>query len=469
MRLSNHYTIFDLIPLIHRKYSAPIVRHGVMFLTFFSVLAAGAAARDIPATSTGDIRFYLDSAAFSSRSGNAFVELYLMLFADQLSDQKDGKEHYCVFHLASMVQDGNEKTISRKTWSTRANFSPDLVKKTLSIYDQWTETLAPGVYHVRLEVSDSVSHQTGSAILELNIPAFPEKQLCGSQIEFVTQVAPASDSSPFVKAGKSVMPNPARRFGVLNPVMYFYYELYGLDNFTSNSLNAVYALDKPDGTTVKSYPAVEITKPGATAALVHGVDVSAIPFGIYELRITVSEKGSDKTVVLRRQFEVIQMDELDGQPRMTEGQIRIADRLIKYLVSKEDYDFFHKLTIAGKTRYVLNFWRDHDPTPGTLENEYLTQIQQRYQYAQAHFSWGGIEGWSTERGRILIQYGMPDEIQRYSSEAETNPYEIWMYRQQKSYSFVFGDLKDDGHYILLHSDQEAEIHNPDWLSMLNKL
>jgi hypothetical protein len=63
---------------------------------------------------------------------------------------------------------------------------------------------------------------------------------------------------------------------------------------------------------------------------------------------------------------------------------------------------------------------------------------------------------------------MPDEIDRHYSEAETVPYEIWIYSQERRYDFVFADLQSNGHFVLLHSSKEGEVHNTGWRQLIKR-
>ncbi|HVY92142.1 MAG TPA: GWxTD domain-containing protein, partial [Bryobacteraceae bacterium] len=77
--------------------------------------------------------------------------------------------------------------------------------------------------------------------------------------------------------------------------------------------------------------------------------------------------------------------------------------------------------------------------PGTAENEMKTEHYRRIGYANDHFT-ADVAGWKTDRGRIYIQYGPPDEIESHPSgghytrpaaegggEIQTYPFEQWLY------------------------------------------
>jgi GWxTD domain-containing protein len=75
-----------------------------------------------------------------------------------------------------------------------------------------------------------------------------------------------------------------------------------------------------------------------------------------------------------------------------------------------------------------------------VENEFKEEHYRRIAYTNDHFA-SGIPGWKTDRGRIYIMYGPPDDIDDHSSggtyerpreegggETSTFPFQIWRYR-----------------------------------------
>ena len=80
------------------------------------------------------------------------------------------------------------------------------------------------------------------------------------------------------------------------------------------------------------------------------------------------------------------------------------------------------------------------PTPDTEENEFKEEHYRRIAYANERYA-SGIPGWKTDRGRIYITYGPPDEIESHPSggtyerpmeegggTTSTYPFEKWRYR-----------------------------------------
>jgi GWxTD domain-containing protein len=72
----------------------------------------------------------------------------------------------------------------------------------------------------------------------------------------------------------------------------------------------------------------------------------------------------------------------------------------------------------------------------------------RFRYANMNFAAGMSEGWRTDRGRIYILEGPPDEIESYSMEIDRNPTEVWFYFDNGR-RYVFVDETGFGDYILV--------------------
>jgi hypothetical protein len=101
--------------------------------------------------------------------------------------------------------------------------------------------------------------------------------------------------------------------------------------------------------------------------------------------------------------------------------------------------------------------------PSASRNEYEESYGQRVQYATDNYGQGRREGWRTDRGRVYILYGPMDEIERFPSTSESNPYEIWHSNSlQGGVIFVFVDRTGLGNYELVHSTHRNELQNENW-------
>src|SRR5437867_11179759 len=114
---------------------------------------------------------------------------------------------------------------------------------------------------------------------------------------------------------------------------------------------------------------------------------------------------------------------------------------VTYIITDEERTSFKRLsTDEEREQFIEGFWLRRDPTPDTIENEFKEEHYRRIAYANERIA-SGKPGWKTDRGRIYILYGKPDEIESHPSGGTYNrpfeegggttstfPFEIWRYR-----------------------------------------
>ncbi|HVG29498.1 MAG TPA: GWxTD domain-containing protein [Pyrinomonadaceae bacterium] len=146
---------------------------------------------------------------------------------------------------------------------------------------------------------------------------------------------------------------------------------------------------------------------------------------------------------------------------------------VTYIIRDEERKAFKKLaTDEEREQFIEGFWRKRDPDPDTDENEYKEEYYERIAYANEHFA-SGIPGWKTDRGRIYIMFGKPDEkeshpsggsYQRESYEGggstTTYPFEKWFYRYIEGVGsgveIEFVDPTGSGEYRIARSPEEKD-------------
>lgn len=436
-------------------------------LVFVLILMIRIFSQDIPSTSSGDLKFYIDFSAFKGKEGKTYQEFYLMIHADQLNFVGD-EDKNASFKVSSIVKNRNEELISKQEWLTDALLNRDSADlKSLAVYDQWSEFLIPGVYNISINIVEQEHNTLGVADFEINVPSFGDDSLSASSIEFISRVEEKKGQNHFEKNGRIVIPNPWRRYGLLIPKLSFYYEIYNIKKPADDKFLSIdYTIIDKDNVEVKKLSGIEVKKSGGNISIVHAVDLEGLNSGIYILKANIHDPEVNQKYILTRSFEIIQIDYLSNNPLLTEEEAEIGRRLLEYFATPSEYKLFKTLSLQGKTKFLLNFWQEKDTSPDTPENEFLERVMQRYIYANQHFSWGNSEGYKTDKGRILIKYGNPDEIKTYASEADYAPYEIWDYTEDRSYIFIFGDINSNGNFVLLHSTKEDEVSNYNWKDYL---
>jgi len=149
------------------------------------------------------------------------------------------------------------------------------------------------------------------------------------------------------------------------------------------------------------------------------------------------------------------------------------DEDVSYIITDEERKAFKALkTDEERDQFIEQFWLRRDPDPDTPENEYKEEYFQRIQYANEKFA-SGIPGWRTDRGRIYIMFGKPDELESHPSggsyerpsyegggSTSTYPFETWWYRYIEGIGsdieIEFVDPSGSGEYRIARSPNEKD-------------
>ncbi len=152
---------------------------------------------------------------------------------------------------------------------------------------------------------------------------------------------------------------------------------------------------------------------------------------------------------------------------------------VTYIITDEERQAFKRLnTDEEREQFIEQFWLRRYPTPDTEENEFKEEHYRRIAYANEHYA-SGIPGWKTDRGRIYITYGPPDEIDSHPSggsyerpmeegggETSTYPFEDWRYRyiegigNDVNIEFVDPTMTGEYHMTMDPSEKDALLYVP---------
>jgi len=146
---------------------------------------------------------------------------------------------------------------------------------------------------------------------------------------------------------------------------------------------------------------------------------------------------------------------------------------VAYIITDEERKAFKRLTTDDEREHFIEaFWLRRDPDPDTDENEFREEYYERIAYANEHYA-SGIPGWKTDRGRIYIMYGKPDELESHPAGGEyqremsegggsttTYPFEKWFYRYiagvGSGVEIEFVDPTGSGEYRIARNPDEKD-------------
>jgi len=152
---------------------------------------------------------------------------------------------------------------------------------------------------------------------------------------------------------------------------------------------------------------------------------------------------------------------------------------VLYIITPEERSTFLRLsTNEEREQFIEQFWLRRSSNPDLPDNDFKEEHYRRIAYANEHFA-SGFPGWKTDRGRIYIIWGKPDEIESHPTggtydrppeegggSTTTYPWETWRYRYlegiQENVILEFVDPSGTGEYHLTMdpSEKDALLHVP---------
>lgn len=429
------------------------------------------------------LSLWLDYACFQNLpdTTKSYVEIYYSLDRTQLDFiPQDGNYLATVLSMELHIQDLEGDTADFRRWEVASTISrAEEIKISYRIIDVLGTVLSPGYYTLKFLVEDLNSKKRGSSEIELKVPDFSGKTLTLSQIELAYNIEPETLSTRFTKGARKVMPNPSGLFTHQGQMLYFYAEAYNLS--LGNRLEDNYSLSfdvlDENGEKFKDFGTQTLRKPGTSAVIMSGINITTLPKGNYKLRIVASDPVTSEEAQSTKDFKIWREEkpakELTFEFLKDEDQAKGVKNEIRYIVTRAEVKMWDELNLEGKRKFLEEFWRKRDPDPATPENEFKIEHYRRWNFANAKFSryQGANDGWQTDMGRIYIIYGDADDIERYPHSLDNKPWEQWHYDEidesfthprQSGVIFVFVDEDGFGVYRLIHSTAVGEIQNLRW-------
>lgn len=113
---------------------------------------------------------------------------------------------------------------------------------------------------------------------------------------------------------------------------------------------------------------------------------------------------------------------------------------VVYIITPLERDVFLKLqTDRQRDLFIEAFWRHRDPAPAGRENKFKTEHYRRINYANRYYGRSApMPGWQTDRGRIYIILGEPNDVQKMDNKVGLYPIEIWFYQNKENFGLPSG-------------------------------
>ncbi len=395
-------------------------------------------------------RVLLDYATFAGDNPDSVrLELYYQIYNDALPFREVGNGYEAEFEVFVAIEDDKDNRVT--SYSDHKTVTVADRGKTESMTDYRTNqlnfNLSEGKYKAKLILTDKHSATTYRRELEMELDEYDSKYPDLSDIELVQMVAESSNpNSSFSKGDIAVVPSLTGSYeSADSAALLYYFEIYRGSNGDDEITVETSLRHERKGLMYRDTITVNLTE--AVTRQIREVSLDGYYPGNYELNIKL--RG--------RRFKKVAEKETDLIVTWTQKALVKHD----YKVALDQLEYIADPGIIGEMRDVKgledrqaaldSFWLERDPNPATEVNELKVTFYHRINVANRVFDHLYYEGWRSDRGRVFIIFGEPDQIDDYPFSPNSRPYQKWHYYRRGQYrKFTFVDENEDGDYRLIY-------------------
>ncbi|MFO7790277.1 MAG: GWxTD domain-containing protein [Bacteroidota bacterium] len=429
---------------------------------------------------------YFHYADFYS-PGGTYIETYLSTVGRTATFSKTDNGYQAnieitmLFKQNDSIKEFNKYVVNSPVIKDSTDARPNFV-------DVQRIPIEQGVYNLELIIKDLNRPTNVYTIRDTIDITFPDNQLCFSGLQPVESVSETEEENILTKNGVDMVPYVSNFYpGNINELT-FYTEIYNADDAIGEDFLILYYIrNMDDADSIKKIARHKRTSAKPIIPLLGRLNIKTLKSGNYELVIEARNKNNEllkeSTYFFQRskpldfanleQLEDFEMNQIFSGNVNNHDSLRIFINSLRPIANEQEKKFIDKnlkeQELKFMQRFFYTFWHSRNPAdPGGEWRTYKKQVD----ITDKLFATRIKRGFETDRGRVYLKYGPPNDSFKSDHEPSAYPYEIWSYykaNDQRNKKFVFYNPNIAGDdFELLHSNVRGELQTPNWERYLNK-
>jgi GWxTD domain-containing protein len=466
-------------------------------LFFAALIAAGnVSGRELVAN--------LSCASFSTPENKTYVETYVSIMGNSVAYAKkpNGKFQASVDILLTFTNNDSIQSALRYVLN-----SPEIddTTKTENFLDLQRFPLPAGFYYLSGSFTDLNRKPLKTLQNRRSVSVDIDKDSVSlSHIELLETYYASKSQTALTKSNYELVPYVSSFYPPNLSQLSFYGEIYNTTKAFKPEEKFVllyYIESVVTGSKMSGFSTFMKLKPEPVNPLLLSFNITSLPSGSYYLVFEVRNATNQLMAMRKTSFErfnpgvTYKLDDIAALDisnsfvsKVTNGDSLVEMiRCLRPISSANEIDFAENRIKAGDIKlmqqYIYNFWLSrNEPNPEGAWLQYNVQVQK----VERTFGTQITRGYATDRGRVYLQYGPPDQMIPSQNEPSAYPYEVWQYYtirgntnaptysdqnmgQQTNKKFVFADFDlATNNYQLIHSDARGETRDDNWKLRLVK-
>jgi len=422
-----------------------------------------------------------------SANDSPYIETYLEIYSNSLSlKYLDSTHMLSGVDIVQLIKNDKEEIIDFKKYS----ICDTLVKEEVfeNIIDLQRFKLPNGKYSIEIQLNDRYSELDNQIHTENFKIEFIDHLIQISDIELLDYYWKTDEASATSKSGYGMIPLVTDYFSPEFNRLAYYFEIYNAKNYLKEGSSYILLQSikiRETGNIAGQFNKLKKIKSTEVTPVLNSFNIENLPTGNYELVIQVRDQSNDLILEKKQLFQrtngliSMNLDYLNAvdinnsfsanlpkdsitefinclAPIASPNELMIIDRKLD------------KMTDSTKRQFFYSFWyNQNNVDPQKSWEDYKLQVKK----INRLFSTKVRQGYQTDRGRIYLKYGAPNNIIDRPNEPSAYPYQIWHYHKigkfnNKRFIFYMPDLVTN-EYTVLHSDVPGEFYNSKWQKDLN--
>ncbi len=423
---------------------------------------------------------------FQNDEGITYTETYFSFLSTELKYIKVADNSFQGSVLVNLAFKKGAETIILDKYLFKTPVIGDTLSAQVFI-DKQIYALANGHYSLKIKLNDPLSREVTIETTVDLVVDYPDSEITFSDFMILESFTPSDGSSILHKSGYDLIPS----FGDgtyflddLDTQLDFYIEWYNTQNDTST--NAGYLLNyyienEQSHTPLTGFNRIIRKTQEKQRAFLGGFNITDLVSGNYNLVVALLDREGrgilQKRVFFQRRNTTTVMKPEDYASILNNSsfvhQYEIIEQLAEHISSllpiatQREWSYasnqLKTWDLSQMKQFFHGFWYNRNPIDPQAEwFNYLNGVQK----ANSIYSTINKKGFATDRGRVYLKYGAPNDIENSVYDKYTLPFQIWTYYKigkQTNKIFIFAEnALGTNDFELIHSTVQGEKYNANW-------
>ncbi len=439
---------------------------------------------------SANLEVYFMYSTFNSPDG-PYIETYLSTIGNSAHFVKNDQNDFTAEIEITMVFRKADSVVAINKYTLKSPIVKDTSENKPNFIDLQRISLPNGIYNFELQIKDINGDKEAYKFNDIIQIDYSKDNLQFSGMQLIESITPSENESSLTKNGYDLLPYISNFYPSNFNKLSFYTEIYNSDKSISDDFIVRYYIERFETyNEMESYSRFKKLSSDDIVPLIGEINIESLPSGNYNLVMEI--KNRDNESLLKSKFffqrsnpnmdtktDISALIKETDISKSFDGDMHNKDSVREYIAclhpiaDMNEKNFINyqlkSATLEIMQNYFIEFWlKRNNIEPNELWKIYKEQVD----FVDKFYKTPINRGYETDRGRVYLQYGAPNDIYVSKHEPSSYPYEIWHYYRvgdENNKKFIFYNPNIAGkEYELLHSDLTGEIKTPNWERVLSK-